>query len=386
MAALKTVYVELVAETRKLNEGFRKADSQIKGLTSGLKRLGVALGGVFAVRKFTQFLKGTILDSTELINTARAVGIATSEYERLAYVLETDLGASVGTTRQALRTLQQQLGSSSKQSRKFFKEAGLDVSQLRKLSPSDQALEVLSALSQIRDQSRRQYLAARLFGRAASGEILKIVNAGTEAIENAKKEFDKIGPSFISKEEEDRMKRAEGQMGRLKTIWERFKTRLVLEFVTPENLAKVDQLLDRILTILKTLDMEKVAWGTLAGVAVAAIGSIYAALGPVGLMLASIATLITTIMVNWEDLKRSFQWLADKMSALGFLRNFPIPFDALTAPAPVMIPMNAPSRSLPPPGSQTVINQDITIQGVSFEQAIAAARRIAETNQRMGVR
>jgi hypothetical protein len=383
--ALKTVYVELVAETKRLNDGIRRADSQIKGFTTGIRRAGLALAGIFSARAMFRSFKGTILDKERLIDTANALGIATGEYEKLAYVIETDLNAAVGTTDRAIRTLQSHLGQASKENKKLFAEFGLDQKEIGRLSPSEQMMTVLRALSQIDDQAKKTSLTRRLFGRGASAEIMKVLNAGTEAIDKANETFKQFGTTFASKEEEQRFKRMGDQFDKVETIWDRLKSKVTLGLLTDQNIRKVEEFSDKIAGVVKNVDMEKASWVALSGAVAAAAAAMISALGPFGIMVGAIAAATVTIVKNWEDLKRSVQWVNEKFGS--FSKSIPQrAMDFVTgnqAPAPVMIPMDAKSRSVPAPST---ITQNITIQGISFEQALSASRRIGESKLREGAK
>lgn len=193
---LKTVYVELVAKTQRLMQGFKRVDRQTSKLNAGFKRLGVALAAAFSTRAALNAFKGTVLNADKLIKTSRAVGVATDQYEKLSFVIEKRLGGSVGTTERLFKFLQVRLGDAGRAYDKYFRDAGLDPKELRKRSPADQALAVIAALSTIENATERTAVASRLLGEEVSLQVLKVAAAGSEAINDAADDYERIGSVF----------------------------------------------------------------------------------------------------------------------------------------------------------------------------------------------
>jgi len=377
--ATKTVYVELVAQTKKLTDGLKKADRQIGRTTQGLKKMVGALAGVFAARKIAQVVKGTILDADELIKMARATGLSATEYERLAFVLK-KLGATPTTLKQGLGDLQLRLGDVGKLYDKFFRQIGLDPDKLRNTSPAQQIELVLSALTKVENQAQRAAIAGRVLGEESSRQLLKVINAGATAIEDAAHGFI---PSLAGKEQEDQIEAMVDATTDLAQAWKAFKTQVILS-AGPEAMGKlIDQMSklgEMVGGAVKNQDTLKLAWVGMGTAAVAALAAIAAALGPVGVAVAAIAAGITTIAVYWDDLGDAIKlvWMDMNKGVERFataISGSANPFMESRAGGP---PVPLTPRALTPfdKGIQQHIRQDVTVmaQGITWEQVKAAVR------------
>ena len=382
--ALKTVIVELAADTRKLQSGFQRANKETATLTRSILRFGAAFGGAFSARALARAFQGTILDAKELIDTAKGVGVATQEYERLAFVLK-QLGAAPQSLRQGFGDLQLRLGDVGKIYDKYFKMIGLDPNKLRKESPSDQLEQTLKALARVEVQGRRAALAGRVLGEESSRQLLKVVNSGIDEIERVSETF----VSTLEPGQEKAVDKYVEKLGELEQAWKRVKTQVALSVLTDENIDKIDAFTKELQESLKTVDLLKAGAPVLAAAFIVAFGAMAAAIGPVGVALAGIAAGLTSIVVNWDDLMRSLSWVREKAgekvkdfaeSIYGIANPW-----AVRAPQPPVM-LARPELAGQPGFSKTiapgVVNQYFSVQGMTPEQMAAYGRRQASKTQR----
>jgi len=383
--ATKTVYVELVAQTRKLNDGLKKADRQIGRTTQGLKKMAGALAGIFAVRNVTQAIKGTILDADELIKMARATGLSATEYERLAFVLK-QLGATPTTLKQGLGDLQLRLGDVGKLYDKFFRQIGLDPDKLRNTSPAQQIELVLSALTKVENQAQRAAIAGRVLGEESSRQLLKVINAGATAIEDAAHGFI---PSLASKEQEDQIEAMVNAAGELEQAWKAFKTQVVLS-AGPEGLEAVNKKMGDIGETLGEMirDQDKIIertkwWAT-------AIQDVWSWTNPIGFLSNQMNVILGFITGHWDKIvvlaERAWGWIekitkglpsADSiLGGLGKVGGSYFFGKGFSEAQHATVPL-APRALMPfDRGVQQHIRQDIAVmaQGITWEQVKAAVR------------
>ncbi|MDH3598026.1 MAG: hypothetical protein OEU26_00135 [Candidatus Tectomicrobia bacterium] len=389
--ASKTVYVEFVADMRKLAASFDVMEKKIGKLGGLLVKLGLTLGGIFSARLLASVFKNTILDSSELIQTARSVGVTAAAYEKLSFVLEKSLGASAGTTEKAIFELQGRLGAAGRQYDKFFKAAGIDPNKLRGASPAEQVIKVTRALTQIQNQSQRTALAGQLLGKQTAAQILRAANAGTEELEKAEKIFDRFGP-LIKPEDEASLIRANQQLEKMGMITARFKQRIVQGFLTEDNLSKLSEGLDTLGKWVLETDNIKQGWVIVGGVVAGVAAAIVVALGPASAVVAAvigISALVTSLIVNWDDLRQAIKlvYLDAERAARSFAKGIYgslNPFmDTATGPT---VPLDAPPLSIRgfnknisgPGGQQSQPNYYITqnLYGLTAEQVDARNRRL----------
>lgn len=385
--AEKTVIVEFVADVRKLVGGMKRAEKGIGSVTSAAKRLGLALGGVFSLRALTRTFQGTMLDTKMLIDTAKGVGVATQEYERLAFVLE-QLGATPTSLKQAFGDLQLRLGDVGKIYDKYFKQIGLDPAQLRQMAPAEQLETTLKALTQVENQARRAALAGRVLGEESSRQLLKVVNQGVDEIERVSRTF---VPS-IEPEQEAAVNKYVEKVGEVEQAWKRVKTQVALSVLTDENLKRVDKFTEKIVTLTGEVDLLRAGLPVLAAVGVAAFAAILAAIGPVGAAIVGLSAAITSIVVNWDDLVRSVEWVWDRMKekVRGFAENIHgslNPFMSTPPPGPT-VPLSNPLHTQPGFSKSIAPNvtQYFTVHGVTMEQVESYARRKSGSTNRAGTR
>jgi hypothetical protein len=239
----KEVIVQFSADTRKLTQGFKEAERRVSTFSKSINKLGKLIAGAFAARAVFNQFKSTVLDAERILDTARAVGVTADEYERLSFIIEKRLGASVGTTDMLFRGLQTRLGKGGKEINKALKTAGLDPKKLQGMSSADQVLAVISALSSVENATQRTSLAAQLLGRSVALQVNKVATAGTKELKDAADDFDRIGTALGKPGAAEAIGNLTDETDNLKRAWEVLKQRTALE-AAPEITAALKSITD----------------------------------------------------------------------------------------------------------------------------------------------
>jgi len=229
--ALKTVYVELVAKTKRLLSGFQKVDRQTSKLNSSFKKLGVTLAGVFGARALSRGLQQTIRSTESLIKTAKGVGFTVSEYERLTFALS-EVGVEASSARIALGDFQKRLskaiGGSSPQFAKAFKEAGLDIRALSNMSPAAAFDSAFAHLAGMLGDPRIAGLFGNVFEEQSGKDMLKAARQ-MERLLQARRDYDRIVGQALTREDALAIQELGRQTRLLGLKWEALKRTVVAD-------------------------------------------------------------------------------------------------------------------------------------------------------------
>jgi hypothetical protein len=243
--ALKTVYIELVAETKRLLGPLKKADREVSAFTKTAKKLGIALAGVFGARRLFRGFQQAFTSLNHDIRMAKGVGFATNEYQRFIFALDR-VGVSAGAAKIALGDLQKRVGAAAAGNKTFakrFKEAGLDPKELVKLAPAEQVEVALQALLKFRgNQALLVAKSGGVFEEQAGKDFAKLVNSFEEFVA-ARKDYDRIVGRGMTKKDERAFVKLDAQVKNLNLSFKQLKRRVVLD-VAPGLETALQQLVD----------------------------------------------------------------------------------------------------------------------------------------------
>jgi hypothetical protein len=201
--SLKTVYIELVAETKDLLAGFKKVDKKTSAMTRSFRRMGAALLGVFGARALFRGFNQTLKSTEALIKTAKGVGFTANEYQRLAFVLS-EVGVEASSARIAIGDFQKRLskavGGSSPQFAKAFKEAGLDIRALSKMDPAAAFWSAFDRLADQLDDPRIAGLFGNVFEEQSGKDMLKAARQ-LGLLVQARKDYDRVVGRGLTRED-----------------------------------------------------------------------------------------------------------------------------------------------------------------------------------------
>lgn len=241
---IKTVIVELIGKTDKLQKDFKKVERKTNALTAGFKKMGLALVGAFGARALFRGFQQTLRSTDQLIKTAKGVGFAVSEYEELIFALE-QVGINAGSAKIAIGDFQKRLakGASgvSPQFAKAFKQAGLDPQSLSKLSPAEAFDVALTRLAAIRNDPAIAGLTGNVFEEQSGKDILAALRQ-YEKFQSARVTFQRrIGS--LTKEETRNIEALNEELKIYRAQWEAIKMRVVAQ-TAPALLDSLNAVLD----------------------------------------------------------------------------------------------------------------------------------------------
>lgn len=177
---------KFAAELAKVQKGLGALQKEIRGVQDFLKSTGSLIAGAFSVGAIAGFVKSAGDAQVKLLETAQAAGVSTTSLKALQLVTR-ETGGSVEGLTNALFTAQKNLGlaaAGTGEARKFINALGLDVEQLRRLSPDELFLTYSDAIGKLGTQSEQVAAAQALFGKGAT-QVLNTIRAGRPAFEEA---------------------------------------------------------------------------------------------------------------------------------------------------------------------------------------------------------
>ena len=196
MPKFADISVRILSDISSLRAGMTQAQGALGRLEAStrsltgtmglLKAAFAALGAGAAVRAMYQ--AGQYLD--EMAKSARRLGMATGEFQRLALAAEYS-GVSVEQASGAMGRLLARLGQGSTQAVEGLRALGLSMADIDADDMEGSLYRVLSALQSIPDPAQRAAVATDLFGR--SGIQLVELAAGMDQARDA---VDRLGIAF----------------------------------------------------------------------------------------------------------------------------------------------------------------------------------------------
>jgi len=196
MPEFADISVRILSDISSLRAGMAQAQGalgraetstkSLAGTMNLLKGAFAALGAGAAIRAMYQ--AGQYLD--EMAKSARRLGMATGEFQRLALAAEYS-GVSVEQASGAMGRLLARLGQGSTQAIEGLRALGLSMADIDADDMEGSLYRVLSALQSIPDPAQRAAVATDLFGR--SGIQLVELAAGMDQARDA---VDRLGIAF----------------------------------------------------------------------------------------------------------------------------------------------------------------------------------------------
>lgn len=180
----------------KASAAMTKVGKSSGNLGKQFKLLGAAIigaagaMGVFIIKASKDWAAA----GDQLDKMADRTGIAVEKLGELDYVLNLS-GSSIEDFEKANKKLSKTIldaGYGLETYVRAFEQLGLDIVELKKLSPEDQFWAVANALAEIEDKSKQIALAQEVFGRAGTS-LLPMLAEGSVGILAMQKEFSDFG-------------------------------------------------------------------------------------------------------------------------------------------------------------------------------------------------
>jgi hypothetical protein len=213
------VYVEIGADPKKLFAALGTINKRMGQLGSSMMSIGSRL--MAAGSAITAPIAGAAAAFSEVGDAvqkmAARTGMSTEAVSALGFAAGQS-GTDVGTLEKGIRTMQRTLDTAAqggKAAAKAFERLGVDVNELRQMSPEDQFLALSDALAGVQDPGERAALAMAVFGRAGAA-LLPMLEDGAGGIRALMKQAEQLG-IVMDQETADSAARLNDSIGELMT-------------------------------------------------------------------------------------------------------------------------------------------------------------------------
>jgi len=200
--ALREVLADLTVRIRgqqgltQANRGISQAASGLTGVSTALRGAGAALGVSLGLRQIARFASDVIAAGDEIDKTSQSLNLSAEALQRWNFIAERS-GVSTQQLSSSLLRLQRTAGAAAdgnRTSQDTFRTLGVEVrnanGEIRE--GEDLFRSTIIALGEVENSTQRTFLATRLFGRAGA-QLLPVVNAGAEGIEELSARFAELG-------------------------------------------------------------------------------------------------------------------------------------------------------------------------------------------------
>jgi len=213
------VYVEIGADPKKLFAALGTINKRMGQLGSSMMSIGSRL--MAAGSAITAPIAGAAAAFSEVGDAvqkmAARTGMSTEAVSALGFAAGQS-GTDVGTLEKGIRTMQRTLDTAAqggKAAAKAFERLGVDVNELRQMSPEDQFLALSDALAGVQDPGERAALAMAVFGSAGAA-LLRMLEDGAGGIRALMKQAEQLG-IVMDQETADSAARLNDSIGELMT-------------------------------------------------------------------------------------------------------------------------------------------------------------------------
>lgn len=269
-ANLGSMVATVSARTKPFEQGMKRAGGNMQQFGTSTKKVNddlkkMAQAAIAAIGSFVGFgkLKSMISEVSQemdkLTKTARGLGISAQELARLEFASGI-MGVDPSTLTKGLQQLQKTIldaNTGLATARRAFQMIGVSLDDLAQMSPDEQFIKIMDALSQIEDAGLRSALAMQIFGSRTGRELANMAAVGTDGLQGLFNEFDNLH-GVITDEMTDANENWRDSILRLETSWNGMKTVLsttLIEIINP----LVDKLTAAV-AVFNNLDGETKAW------------------------------------------------------------------------------------------------------------------------------
>lgn len=194
MANIATMQVTLLADVRKLVDGFNKAENATKKFVANTKRLVAVAVGIAGFKSLTEAVLRTVEAIDMAGKTAAKLGITIEAFQELQFVASQS-GIQMNQMETALqrlarRTAQAAMGTG--EAVQAFKQLNLNAQSLNRLSADKQFEAIAKAMEAIANQNDRIALAQKFFD-SEGVVLLQAMNDGMQGIVDKRREAQEIG-------------------------------------------------------------------------------------------------------------------------------------------------------------------------------------------------
>lgn len=235
MTAISQLHVDLIARTAQFRDDMRQAGRRLDGFgkqaltqVKRLGTLGAAMTGVAAgAMAYVVRQNMAVIDSTA--KAAKAAGMSTEAYQGLMHQAQLS-GASQEEMARAIARANRSLGDAvtkGGEAAQWFEELGLSLQALQGLTPEQRFAAITDAIGGLDDRSRQAAAAAALLGDR-QGNLLPLIDAGSEGIAEATQRLQDYGAAF-SLVDAAQVEAANDAIVEAKAAWSGLATQLTVQ-------------------------------------------------------------------------------------------------------------------------------------------------------------
>lgn len=202
--AAGSIVIDLLMRTGMFETDAARAEKALDKFQKRAVQMGAAVGAavVAAGTALAVMVKQSINSMDNLTKLAQSVGTTTEDLSALAYAADLS-GVSQDNLGTALTRLTKNASDAAQgigEAQKGFNALGISVKDAEgNLKSSDQLLqEVAGKFAQFEDGANKTALAVNLFGKSGA-DLIPLLNAGAEGIQDMKDEAEELGLTFDQK-------------------------------------------------------------------------------------------------------------------------------------------------------------------------------------------
>jgi hypothetical protein len=170
---IASLIVDVAANTAKLQTDVEQIHGQFDKLGSMAAKMGAVIAGAFTFTAIAGAAKKVLDFADNLTNLAQKTGISTSGLQKLDLAFQQS-GVGLDVVSRASNELGARLVS-DKGAVALVKQLGMNLDELKKMTPEDRLLKVADAVGNIKDQGEQVYASKTLFGKGGV-EMLQGLN------------------------------------------------------------------------------------------------------------------------------------------------------------------------------------------------------------------
>ena len=204
MTAFELV-AKLTADTSGFDRAMNKADRSGRNLKDSLSgtfgKIKKVVVGALSVAAIKKGIDSVINLANEVSNAgdkidkqSQALGLSRKAYQEWDYILGQN-GASIdslGVSMKTLNSLVLNAADGSKEAKNAFSKLGVNIHEIKKLSPEDQFEAVVRAFQKMPAGAKKSALAVQMFGRNGM-ELLPLLNQSETSIDELRQRAEELG-------------------------------------------------------------------------------------------------------------------------------------------------------------------------------------------------
>lgn len=189
-------FVELFADEKPLVRGLNAAKAKLNSFGSAVAKIGAGLTGAGLA------IAGPLLASakafadvgSDLADMSGRTGIAVEQLSALKFAADQS-GTSMEGLEKGVRKMQRTIidaATGTESAREAFDLLGINLDEIRKLSPDEQFLRIGDALAGVANPTTKAALAMEIFGRSGA-ELLPLFAGGAQGVRELMAEAERLG-------------------------------------------------------------------------------------------------------------------------------------------------------------------------------------------------